>query len=52
LLRWGIGQFDPSERSAVVGGHTVVSSVNRGPADLSFGGCPVVLTAGYPRSRR
>ena len=27
---------------------TVVSSVNRGPADLSFGGCPVVLTAGYP----
>jgi hypothetical protein len=26
----------------------VVSSVNRGPADLSFGGCPVVLTAGYP----
>lgn len=48
LLRWGIGQFDPSERSAVVSGHTVVSSVNRGPADLSFGGCPVVLTAGYP----
>ncbi|MCB0941504.1 MAG: DUF1298 domain-containing protein [Mycobacterium sp.] len=48
LLRWGIGQFDPGRRSAVVSGHTVVSSVNRGPADLSFGGCPVVLTAGYP----
>ena len=29
-------------------GNTVVSSVNRGAADLSFGGAPVVLTAGYP----
>ena len=48
LLRWGIGKFDPTARSPVVSGHTVVSSVNRGPADLSFGGCPVVLTAGYP----
>ena len=48
LLRWGIGQFDPAARSPVVSGHTVVSSVNRGPADLSFGGCPVMLTAGYP----
>jgi len=26
----------------------VVSSVNRGPADLTFAGRPVVLTAGYP----
>jgi hypothetical protein len=25
-----------------------VSSVNRGAADLHFGGAPVVLTAGYP----
>ena len=48
LLRWGVGQFDPAIRSPVVSGHTVVSSVNRGPADLSFGGCAVVLTAGYP----
>ena len=48
LLRWGMGKFDPTVRSATVTGHTVVSSVNRGPADLSFGGCPVVLTAGYP----
>lgn len=48
LLRWGIGQFDPADRSETVSGHTVVSSVNRGAADLSFGGCPVVLTAGYP----
>jgi Wax ester synthase-like Acyl-CoA acyltransferase domain/WS/DGAT C-terminal domain len=48
LLRWGIGHFDPSARSPTVGGNTVVSSVNRGVADLQFGGCPVVLTAGYP----
>ncbi len=29
-------------------GHTTVSSVNRGADDLSFGGCPVMMTAGYP----
>ena len=48
LLRWGVRQFDAATRSPVVSGHTVVSSVNRGPADLSFGGCAVALTAGYP----
>ncbi|MBX7451019.1 WS/DGAT domain-containing protein [Mycolicibacterium sp. 3033] len=48
LLRWGMGQFDPDQRSPVVAGNTVVSSVNRGRADLSFGGAPVVLTAGFP----
>lgn len=48
LLRWGVGRFDPSARSGTVSAHTVVSSVNRGPADLSFGGCPVLLTAGFP----
>lgn len=48
LLRWGIGQFDPDARSDTVTGNTVVSSVDRGPADLSFGGHPVLLTAGYP----
>ncbi|RAV02153.1 DUF1298 domain-containing protein, partial [Mycobacterium colombiense] len=48
LLRWGIGQFDVGERASQVSGNTVVSSVNRGAADLSFGGAPVVLTAGYP----
>jgi hypothetical protein len=31
-----------------VAGNTVVSSVNRGAADLSFGDARVVLTAGYP----
>jgi hypothetical protein len=48
LLRWGVRQFDADVRSPVVTGNTVVSSVNRGPADLTFGGRPVVLTAGYP----
>ena len=48
MLRWGVSQFDVNVRSPVVIGNTVVSSVNRGPADLSFGGRPVVLTAGYP----
>jgi hypothetical protein len=48
LLRWGVKQFDPTVRSPTVIGNTVVSSVNRGPADLRFGELPVVLTAGYP----
>lgn len=48
VLRWGVGKFDPTARTPAVTGNTVVSSVNRGPADLAFGGCPVVLTAGYP----
>jgi hypothetical protein len=48
LLRWGMRQFDPAVRSPTVSGHTVISSVNRGPADLTFGGRPVLLTGGYP----
>ncbi len=48
LLRWGMRQFDPDARSATVAGHTVVSSVNRGPADLTFGGGRVLFTAGFP----
>ena len=48
LLRWGVAQFDARARAPMVTGNTVVSSVNRGPADLHFGGRPVVLTAGYP----
>lgn len=48
VLRWGVGKFDPTVRSPTVIGNTVVSSVHRGPADLSFGGAPVVLTAGGP----
>jgi hypothetical protein len=48
LLRWGVGQFDADARSPVVTGNTVVSSVNRGTADLTLGGRPVAFTAGYP----
>jgi hypothetical protein len=48
LLHWGVSLFDPSVRPAQVAGNTVVSSVHRGAADLSFGDAPVVLTAGYP----
>ena len=53
LLRWGVGKFDAGARGDMVSGNmvsgnTVVSSVNRGPADLSFGGCPVRFTAGFP----
>ena len=48
LLRWGVSKFDADTRPTRVSGNTVVSSVNRGPADLSFGDAPVVFTAGYP----
>lgn len=48
LLRWGVSLFDPDARPAQVLGNTVLSSNNRGPADLNFGGAPVVLTATYP----
>ena len=48
VLRWGVGRFDPAARPGAVSGHTVVSSVNRGPADLTFGGHRVLFTAGYP----
>jgi hypothetical protein len=48
LLRWGVAHFDPAARSPLVTGATVVSSVNRGPADLKLGTAPVVFTSGYP----
>lgn len=48
LLHWGVKQFDADVRPEQVSGNTVVSSVHRGAADFSFGGVPVVLTAGYP----
>ena len=47
-MRWGVGHFDPTLRSPTVIGNTVVSSVNRGPADLRFGELPVIVTAGNP----
>ncbi len=48
LLRWGVAQFDPTLRATSATGNTVVSSVDRGAADLAFGGAPVAVTAGYP----
>ena len=48
VLRWGLGHFDPHARSATVAGNTVVSSVHRGPADLTFGGCPVLVSTACP----
>ncbi len=48
VLRWGVSRFDPDVRPSRVAGNTVVSSVDRGAADLSFGGARVALTAGYP----
>jgi hypothetical protein len=48
LLGWGVSRFDPSASRSTVAGNTVVSSVHRGPADLSLAGVPVRFTAGYP----
>lgn len=48
LLRWGVTLFDPERQWMSVTGNTVVSSVNRGAADLHLGVAPVVFTAGYP----
>ncbi|BDX30732.1 hypothetical protein TUM20985_12790 [Mycobacterium antarcticum] len=47
LLRWGMDRFDPGVRPAAVTGNTVVSSVNCGAADFSFGGAPVVLATAF-----
>ncbi|HEX7823861.1 MAG TPA: WS/DGAT domain-containing protein, partial [Mycobacterium sp.] len=47
LLRWGMERFDPDVRVAAVTGNTVVSSVNCGPADFTFGGAPVVLASAF-----
>ncbi|MFC7448525.1 WS/DGAT domain-containing protein [Rhodococcus daqingensis] len=48
LVRWGVEQFDFGAIPETVTGNTVVSSVDRGPADLSLGGGPVRFTAGFP----
>jgi hypothetical protein len=48
LLRWGIGRFDPDFQPPQVSGNTVVTSVYRGPGDLTFGGSPVLLISGCP----
>ena len=48
LLRWGVGQFDPTSRVALVTGNTVVSSINGGAADLRLGTAPVRLIGVIP----
>lgn len=48
LMRLGATAFDPATRSSSVTGHTVVSSVNRGAADLVLGAGTVRFTAGFP----
>jgi hypothetical protein len=48
LRRRKIARMDMDVQLDKVLGNTVISSVNRGKADLSFGGCPVIMTAGYP----
>jgi hypothetical protein len=48
LLRWGISLFDPEAQPPHVSGSTVISSMYRGPSDLTFGDTPVLLAAVYP----
>ena len=48
VRRLGVKLVRIDRRPAMVPAHTVVSSVDRGPADLSFGGCPVTFTMGFP----
>ncbi|WP_188545768.1 WS/DGAT domain-containing protein [Rhodococcoides trifolii] len=48
LMKWGIRQFDANAVPERVTGHTVLSSVNRGRADLMAGGGTVAWTAGFP----
>jgi hypothetical protein len=36
------------DRPELVPANTIVSSVDRGNADLSFGGCPVTFTTSFP----
>ncbi|EME20472.1 WS/DGAT/MGAT family O-acyltransferase [Rhodococcus triatomae] len=52
LLRHGIEHFDFTAVPDEVTGHTVVSSVDRGPADLVLAGGRVGFTAGFPALSR
>jgi hypothetical protein len=42
-----MGKFDADVRPAAVTGNTVVSSVNCGAADFSFGGAPVTVVTAF-----
>ncbi|MER7453495.1 hypothetical protein ABTW96_24765 [Nocardia beijingensis] len=48
LLRRDVDSYPLDIVPDSIAGHTVVSSVDRGPADLSFGGGAVRFTAGFP----
>ncbi|MGW4844918.1 WS/DGAT domain-containing protein [Nocardia brasiliensis] len=48
LLRRDIARYPLDVVPESIAGHTVVSSVHRGPADLTFGGGRVRWTAGFP----
>ncbi|NKY56134.1 wax ester/triacylglycerol synthase domain-containing protein [Nocardia flavorosea] len=48
LLRRDVRDYPIDTTPDRITGHTVVSSVNRGPADLAFGGAPVRFTGGFP----
>ncbi|MEV5835823.1 WS/DGAT domain-containing protein [Nocardia sp. NPDC052112] len=48
LLRRDIERYPLDTVPDSIAGHTVVSSVHRGPADLAFGGAPVRFTGGFP----
>lgn len=48
LARWGIRAFDLDTRPETVTGVTVVSSVNRGAADVDLDGGEVLFTTGFP----
>ena len=48
LLRFGTDRLDLSVAPPTVTGNTVVSSVDRGPADLVLGGGRVRFTSGFP----
>ncbi|MCM6778546.1 WS/DGAT domain-containing protein [Nocardia sp. CDC159] len=48
ILRRDVATYPLDHAPAALSAHTVVSSVNRGPADLSLAGGRVRFTAGFP----
>ena len=48
LARWGIDAFDLDTPPETVTGVSVVSSVNRGAADLDLDGGEILFTTGFP----
>lgn len=48
LVRRDVRSAELHAPPRTVDGHTVLSSVFRGPADLTFGGAAVAMTAGFP----